>query len=199
VSNEVRRFATRRLYIEVLRPHHAALLFSPLSDARLYAYVDERPQESVAGLTRRYAQLERGATAESGETWLNWAIRLRRRPRYVGTLQATIYRDRAASIAYVLAPSHWKFGYATEAVQWLLGHLTTAFNVREIRASVDVRNEASWRLLERLRFIRIQTRAAELHGQPSTDYHYRLVGVPGGGRRVKAARDFRLTALDRGS
>jgi RimJ/RimL family protein N-acetyltransferase len=175
VSNEIPRFVTRRLYIEALRPSHAASLFAALADPRLYAYMDERPRKSEAALAQRYAQLERGAPEGSGEVWLNWAIRLRRRPAYIGTLQATIHRDRAASIAYVLSPAHWRFGYATEGVQWLLDHLATKLDVAEIRASVDIRNEASWRLLERLRFIRKEKRHAELHGEPSMDYGYRYI------------------------
>ena len=201
MNDEVRRFATGRLTIEVLHPGHAAPLFPALSDPRLYAYVEERPPKSEAALAQRYAQLERGAPEGSGEIWLNWAIRLLPSREYIGTLQATIYRDHAASIAYVLSPTHWRFGYATEAVQWLLEHLATELGVVEIRASVDTRNEASWRLLERLRFTRVQTQAAELHGKPSTDYRYRLVGVSGRGRRARSgtAADSSLVPPDHGS
>ena len=201
MNDEVRRFATRRLYIEVLGPGHAAPLFAALADPRLYAYVDERPPKSEAALAQRYAQLARGAPEGRGETWLNWAIRLRRRRAYIGTLQATIYRDHAAWIAYVLSPAHWRYGYATEAVQWLLDHLATELGVVEMRASVDTRNEASWRLLERLRFTRVQTLAAALRGKPSTDYRYRLVRVPGRGRRARSgtAADSSLVPHDHGS
>lgn len=175
MSDDARRIGTRRLYIETLRPEHAPALFAALSDPRVYAYIDERPPESPAALARRYEQLERGAPSGSGETWLNWAIRLRRRRECMGTLQATIYRDRTASIAYVISPRHWGSGYATEAVEWLVERLATAFRMVELRASVDVRNEASWRLLERLQFKRVEKRAAELHGEPTMDYRYRLI------------------------
>lgn len=173
---------TRRLRIEVLHPGHAAPLFPALADPRLYAYIDERRPRSSAALAQRYAQLERGAPPGAGETWLNWAIRLRTRRKYIGTLQATVRGDRVAFIAYVLSPMHWRYGYATEAVRWLLDHLSSEFDVVEFGASVDTRNESSWRLLERLQFRRTGSHRAELHGRPSMDYRYHLVRA---GRRGK--------------
>jgi RimJ/RimL family protein N-acetyltransferase len=165
---------TRRLRIEALRHEHAAQLFPSLADPRIYAYIPDDPPRSVAGLTHRYSLLERGAPAGSGEIWLNWAIRLRISPIYIGTLQATVYRRRTANIAYVLAPPYWGRGYATEACQWLLVYLAIQLRIVAFRATVDNRNEPSWRLLERLRFKRTGQQIVEFRGQPVTDYSYCL-------------------------
>lgn len=164
---------TRRLRIEGLRREHAAALFAALADPSIYVYIPEDPPESADALAGRYARLAEGAPAGSGQIWLNWAVRLRGSPAYIGTLQATVLRDRTASIAYVLAPLHWGHGYATEACRWLLGHLAIERRVVEFQATTDVRNEASWRLLERLRFVRMGEEPAQCHGQAVTDFRYR--------------------------
>ncbi len=111
------------------------------------------------------------------EIWLNWALRLRAKRVYVGTLQATIYRGHAAHIAYMIAPRFWHRGYATEACAWLIAHLVAQWHVVDFRASVDPRNVASSRLLERLRFTKVGERPAELHGKPAIDHLYRRVHV----------------------
>jgi RimJ/RimL family protein N-acetyltransferase len=166
---------TARLRIESLRREHAALLFTALADRRAYAYIPERPPKSSYALALRYAQVERGAPRGSGERWLNWAVRLKTRRTYVGTLQATIDRRRTASIGYVIAPRHWHRGYATEGCTWLLNYLSTELRIVAFHASVDARNLASWRLLEALQFTRVGTRTVELHGQRATDFMYRRV------------------------
>jgi RimJ/RimL family protein N-acetyltransferase len=168
---------TRRLQIETLRRHHAALLFPALVNPRAYLFIPERPPISRNALARRYVQLERGAPPLGSEIWLNWVLRLRVKRVYVGTLQATILRGHAAHIAYMIAPRFWHRGYATEACAWLIGHLVAQWHVVDFRASVDPRNVASSRLLENLGFTRVGERPAELHGKPTIDHLYRRVRV----------------------
>jgi [ribosomal protein S5]-alanine N-acetyltransferase len=168
---------TRRLHIETLRRGHAALLFAVLIDPRIYTFIPDSPPTSRRELAQRYAQLERGAPAESTERWLNWVVRLKATRVPIGTLQATVHGERAASIAYVLSPRHWDRGYATEACTWLLDYLSTELGIAEFRASADARNVASWRLLEALAFTRIGEEAVEMHGEPATDYLYHLTRV----------------------
>ena len=175
---------TRRLRIEALRHEHAAQLFPSIADPRIYAYIPHDPPGSVDALTRRYTLLERGAPTGSGEIWLNWAIRLRISPTYIGTLQATVYRRRTASIAYVLAPPYRGRGYATEGCQWLLDYLAFQLRIVAFRATVDTRNEPSWRLLERLRFQRTGQQIVEFRGEPVTDYSYCLRPPRGQTRRT---------------
>ena len=58
----------------------------------------------------------------------------------------------------MLAPQFWKQGYAYEACKSLISILWRDYNITEIIAEVDTRNLASFKLLERLGFIRIETR-----------------------------------------
>jgi len=165
---------TARLRMEPLRASHAPLLYPLLADPRLYAYVPEAAYASVARLAARFAALERGAPPGSDEAWLNWVLlRLDGEPA-VGTLQATVRPGIDAWIGYTLVTAAWGQGYATEACTWLVADLPLRYGVREILATVDIRNAKSIALLERVGFERIGVEAAELHGAATTDYRYRL-------------------------
>jgi ribosomal-protein-alanine N-acetyltransferase len=165
---------TARLRIEPLRASHAPLLFDALADARIYTYVPDEAHATVDSLARRYAFLECGAPAGVSEVWLNWALRRIDTGAYIGTLQATVTPASHASIGYVLTPSAWRHGFATEACGWLLAALQKHFVLDEIVATVDVRNLRSLRVLERLGFHCIGTEPAEIRGEATTDFRYRL-------------------------
>jgi ribosomal-protein-alanine N-acetyltransferase len=165
---------TARLRIEPLRSSHAPLLFDALADARIYTYVPDEVHTTVDSLTGRYAFLERGAPPGVGEVWLNWALQRIDTAAYIGTLQATVTPDSHASIGYVLTPSAWGQGFATEACRWLLAALQERFVLNEILATADVRNLRSLRVLERLGFLCIGTEPAEIRGETTTDFRYRL-------------------------
>ena len=107
---------TARLRIEPLRTSHAPLLFDALADARIYVYVPDEMHATVDSLTRRYAFLERGAPPGAGEVWLNWALQRVDTSVYIGTLQATVTPDSDASVGYVLTPSAWGHGFATDSM-----------------------------------------------------------------------------------
>jgi ribosomal-protein-alanine N-acetyltransferase len=165
---------TARLRIEPLRTGHAPLLFDALADARIYTYVPDEMHATVDSLIRRYAFLERGAPPGVGEVWLNWALQRVDTGAYIGTLQATVTPDSHASVGYALTPSAWGQGFATEACRWLLATLRKRFVLNEIMATVDVRNLPSLRVLERLGFDCIGTEPAEIRGEATTDFRYRL-------------------------
>lgn len=163
-----------RLLLEPLRAAHAALLFPVLADPRLYTYVPDEARATVALLAWRLAELERGAPPGSNETWLNWVLRRRDDGAAIGTLQATVEPGARAWIGYLFAPSAWGCGYATEACAWLVGELARRHGVRDVLASVDVRNAKSIAVLERVGFARAAVCAAELRGAASSDYRYVL-------------------------
>lgn len=165
---------TARLRLEPLRPAHAALLFPLLADPRLYTYVDDEARATVALLAARFAELAAGAPPEANETWLNWVMRRIDDGAAIGTLQATLVADRRAWIGYLLTPSAWGQGFATEACRWLIDELAQRHGVRDVLASVDARNARSIALLERLGFARVATGAAELRGAATIDHRYRL-------------------------
>ena len=165
---------TARLRIEPLSARHAALLFDALADAAIYTYIPDERHASVPSLARRYTCLESGAPEGALEVWLNWALQRVDTGAYIGTLQATVMLDSRAFIGYVLTPTVWGQGFATEACRWLVSELQNRFAVDEILATVDTRNVRSQRLLEHLGFDRIGTAPAEIRGELTSDFRYRL-------------------------
>lgn len=167
---------TERLILEPLRREHAAHLFPLLSDARIYRFIPQESPSSLSALEDRYGQLERGTSPSGKELWLNWAISLKEHVAYIGTVQATISENRSSLLAYELSPAFRGQGYATEACSRVIECLFADYNVIEVLAEVDTRNEASCRLLERLSFQRIKIRegADYFKGNVSDEYTYRL-------------------------
>jgi len=74
---------------------------------------------------------------------------------FIGDLGFRILEDpRLAQIGYTIARTHWGKGYATEAVKAFLDYAFAAFPLHRITASVDPRNPASCRVLEKAGFRR---------------------------------------------
>ena len=165
---------TARLRVEPLCSAHAALLFDALAPSRIYTYIADEAHATLDSLTRRYAFLERGAPEGTGDVWLNWALQRLDNAAYIGTLQATVTPGSRAYIGYVLTPSAWGRGFATEACRWLVTALQERFVLNEIVATVDGRNLKSQRVLERLGFHRIGTEPSEIRGEVTTDFRYRI-------------------------
>ena len=169
------KLRTPRLRLEPLEPRHAAVLFQGLQGEPLYDFIADTPPKSVEALSERYARLASRRSPDGRERWLNWAIFCREIDRYIGYVQATVAPRGAALIAYVLFEEHWGQGYAGEAVARMVEHLVAAYHVSELCASVDVRNQRSIALLERLGFERVAVRkdAEIIRGAPSDEAEYR--------------------------
>jgi RimJ/RimL family protein N-acetyltransferase len=84
---------------------------------------------------------------------------------------------RQARIWYTLARAHWHQGYATEALQRLLGLLFGELNLHRVTAETYVPNEPSWRLLERLGFRREAhlVESTWFKGAYESEYHYAML------------------------
>ena len=126
-------------------------MFEVLSDRAIYQYLDYPPPASVEYLRGVYLRLEARRSPDGSEAWLNWVIRPHDQP-LAGYVQATVAPDRSAYVAYVLASKYWGRGYAQCAMQAMLEHLVSTYNVDRYLATVEVENQRSIRLLERLGF-----------------------------------------------
>jgi [ribosomal protein S5]-alanine N-acetyltransferase len=106
-------------------------------------------------------------------------MRERRKGRYVGTLQATVFPDATASLAYIVIPPFWRQGYAKEGCRRILSLLFEDFQVHRVSAEIDTRNTASIRLMESLGFQRVATRlnADCFKGSPSHEHRYELLSL----------------------
>ena len=165
--------ATQRLILEPLTAGHAQKLFDSFSDPALYTFLPGEPPVSLEALHERYQRLERRRSPDGTQLWLNWAGR-QHNGAYVGLVEATVTADATAQIAYFVFTPFQRQGFAREALEAVLAHLKTDAGVREARALLDTRNEASWRLLERLGFRRGRTIKAADHfkGSASDEFEY---------------------------
>lgn len=174
--------STARLAIVPLAVEHAAVLFGPMSDRRLYAYIPDDPPASIDALATTFRRLCSGGHPDRGELWRNWMMVERATGAPVGTLQATIYADGRAEIGYIVLCDHWRRGLGGEGVGWLAAGLLADPVVARIEAHVDTGNLPSIRLLERLGFARRElVRDADvIRGERRDEYIYE--------RRAGAAR-----------
>jgi RimJ/RimL family protein N-acetyltransferase len=167
---------TSELRLEPLVEEHAGLLFDGLRCGALYEFVGERAPESVDALAERFRRLAIRVSPDGRESWLNWALWSVATCEYVGVVQATVHSDQSAHIAYMLFHQAWGKGYARQATAALMDHLHSEWSVREVWATVDVRNRRSIALLDALGFVRVAVRrdAEVIRGVLSDEFVYLL-------------------------
>lgn len=142
--------ATDRLTIGALRQDDAASFFRYRSAPAVSRFQSWAPRslaeamEFVAGFRR----VEFGAP----DSWFQLAIRLASSGALVGDIGVhfLVAESRQAEIGFTIAPLHQRHGYATEAVQAVIGYLFRPLDKHRVIASVDPRNEPSMALLRRV-------------------------------------------------
>ena len=111
--------------------------------------------------------------------WLQLAIELKESGEMIGDLGCLINKEdaRQATIGFTLAQSHWRRGYAVEAVSCLLEFLFGDLDLHRVVADCDVENPGSWRTLEKLGFRREAHFVENLlfKGAYASEYHYGLL------------------------
>jgi [ribosomal protein S5]-alanine N-acetyltransferase len=162
---------TARLLLEPLREAHAVEMAVVLADPQIYDHIDDGPPDPAA-LAARYRQLESRQSPDGAQRWLNWVIRTAS-GRCAGYVQATIYPDQTADIAFVLNSEHWGQGYGPEATEAMLCHLAEHYAVRLAYATTDERNARSQRLLLSLGFHEISSLAYRHGGVSEGDVVFR--------------------------
>lgn len=145
----MREVRTLRLVLEPQVEAHAIAMFDVLSDPAIYQYENE-PPASLEWLRERYRKLESRASGDGTQQWLNWVVRYG--GELIGYVQATVYDDGHALVAYVLASRWWGRGMASEAVAAMLDELQARYRVDRVVAIFKTSNVRSRRLLEGLRF-----------------------------------------------
>ena len=165
---------TQRLRLEPLFRSHAPLMIGVLADPQTHLFIPSDPPQDEKALSKHYARLESRRSPDGSQRWLNWIVF--QTDEAIGTVQATVYPEASADVAYVFHPHYWGQGYASEAVGELLRYLREKLEVRRVTANTDTRNLASQRLLERLGFEQkaLLENADEFKGAKSDEYVYVL-------------------------
>ena len=138
------------LRLEPQTADHADEMFIVLSDPAIYEY-ENTPPESPTWLRDRFLRLESRQSADGSEAWLNWVIRLPNQ-RLIGYVQASVYADGRAAIAYILNSAHRGRGLARRAVQAMIAELAAQHQARSFSAVLKRQNFRSSGLLKRLGF-----------------------------------------------
>jgi [ribosomal protein S5]-alanine N-acetyltransferase len=129
---------------------HAEAMFVVLSDPAIYEFENE-PPGSVDPLRVRFAELESRASPTGQEQWLNWVVRLPT-GELAGYVQATVYPNHRAGVAYEFASAFWGQGYARRSLEAMFEELAQRYEVALLSAVLKQQNFRSLALLRRLGF-----------------------------------------------
>jgi len=146
-----RPLASPRLALEPLTEAHAEELFVPLQASAIYEWIAVTAPVRVEDLRVRWAQLESRLSSDGAAACLNWVARRIEDGACVGKIDVDVHNDVATNIGYVLVPSAWGQGYATELVRTVVAHLA-ARGVARFVATVTAGNDASARVLSKAGF-----------------------------------------------
>jgi RimJ/RimL family protein N-acetyltransferase len=88
--------------------------------------------------------------------WFQFALEEKKSGAFIGDCGLNVWDEdpRFGRIGYTIASAYWNCGLATEAVAALAAYAFESFPLHRLVASVDPRNAASCRVLEKAGFIR---------------------------------------------
>jgi len=142
---------TARLRLRGFAESDGSNLYALQSNAKVLRYWDSPPwsdQSSIARFMEGNARMADEGTGtrlvierQSDSAFLGWCTFNSWNPEF-----------RSASVGYCLSEASWGQGYATEAVEALLGWAYQTVDLNRVQAEADTRNIASARVLEKLGF-----------------------------------------------
>jgi [ribosomal protein S5]-alanine N-acetyltransferase len=162
----MRTLSSTELTLEPQLAAHADAMFAVLSDPAIYEY-ENAPPSSVEWLRMRFQKLETRQSSDGSQLWLNWVIRLPS-TELIGYVQATVYQNATADIAYELSSAHWGKGLASKALVLMLAELVDHYQVDRYYATLKQANHRSARLLLKFGF-RVATDAERGNYNPDAD------------------------------
>jgi RimJ/RimL family protein N-acetyltransferase len=141
---------TERLVLRRFEESDAGALYEYLSDPEVVKYepYDVMTLEECAEVARR-------RSSETRDVF--WAVCLKENGKLIGNVyfaQQEPEEFMTWEIGYVFNSAYHGLGYATEACARVFRYGFEGKNAHRIVAGVNVKNTASWRLLERLRLRR---------------------------------------------
>jgi [ribosomal protein S5]-alanine N-acetyltransferase len=144
---------TERLQLRWVDAGDAAALFALFSDPQVTRYWSTPAWTSIA---QGHAMIEESLASYRDGTSLRFAIVIQETGELAGHIRLYDFFDsnRRCDIGYALAPAHWGKGYLSEAMKSTLDYAFTHLDMNRIEADIDPRNDASQKLLERMRFQR---------------------------------------------
>jgi len=130
-----------------LRDADAVFAYRSLPEVTRFQTWEPPTPDEVVAFIRELDDVE----FDTPDTWFQLGIRDREAGRLMGDVGVHFLEDgRQVEIGFTLDPAFQGRGLAVEAVAALLDHLFGPLGKHRVIASVDPRNEASIRLLERV-------------------------------------------------
>jgi RimJ/RimL family protein N-acetyltransferase len=151
---------TPRLELRRTRVEDAAAMFEALRHPEMYLYVPHKTPNSAEDVEARFARVTQEIAPDRLDQWLNWTVWRREGGVPLGTIEATVKPDHSAEIGYMFDPRIWGQGYAREAVQAMLDHLSARGAFR-FDAGINIQNASSKALVSRLDFKHVRTEGAD--------------------------------------
>ncbi len=140
---------TDRLVLEPVTEKHFQELWQVYSDPELHAYVPPQPKTYEENL-ERFSRWSKRISPKGDEVLLNWCARSKSVQTIIGHFQAQIKPGENASVGYIIKKSAQRKGFAFEGLLKIFDFLRSRLNAQEIKAWVDIRNEASIQLAKKL-------------------------------------------------
>jgi RimJ/RimL family protein N-acetyltransferase len=139
---------TQRLVVRRFRHDDWRDLFDYLSLPETYRFEPGEPVD---------AEQAKALADERSRGCVFWAVELRAERRMIGHLYFQPVEPaelQTYELGYIFNPAYHGHGHATEAAQALVDHAFAEMGAHRVMAQCNPANTASWRLLERIGFVR---------------------------------------------
>lgn len=145
------RFDTPRLVLRPFRHADAADLFAVYSDPEVFRHV---PIGDWKHIDEAHQRIARDITTMEAGDYVRLAVERREDSRVLGEVLLFKFDlpSRRAELGYALARDAWGCGYVAEALPPLIGYGFGELGLRRLEATIDPRNAASAKVLERFGF-----------------------------------------------
>lgn len=148
---DLQRIYTDRLLLREPKFSDTTDIFAFCSDPASSKYADWYPHSDKKE-TRDYISWIKKRAYKTGSSSKTWVMELKSEQKVIGTISLveTDYSGKIATVGYTLSGEYQHKGYATEALNGLLGYLFYDLQMERAQAKVLPANEPSVRLLERV-------------------------------------------------
>lgn len=128
-------------------------IYAYASDPEVSRYVLWEPHRRLAE-TRSFIRYLRSLSRAGCPT--SWAVMLKQTGKVIGTIGFIWYSDvnRSAELGYSFSREYWNRGYASQALQAVVGAAFRSLPLNRLEAQHDLRNPASGRVMEKCGFRR---------------------------------------------
>ena len=161
---------TARLTLRPQEQADAPALFAILGDEEAMRFWN-RPAISRLAVVEELLREQQAAMREG--LCLYWT--LIRDGEAIGSIDLSLIGDGSAELGFLLRPDHWGRGLASEAVSAVIQHGFEALGLTRLAAAVQTENRAASRVLEKNRFLRIETRTVTIASGEKRDCAFYLL------------------------